>query len=239
MPYTVGNTTSFHAAHNSSWFEPSSVREILNQSRRCDYSVIESRRELHQDLNQFMARSREGRTIFSISNRFSATACYYTDYDAEFSRILTNLGSVLSWRSSAQAKDEDSKTGSGASGKNQFQNDKNDVTYAQRQNTQEAQDNSKRFEELVNALAAIIRNGDFVWVQETFEYRLSLKWEGPSAGKPPTKRPTPGPKPPKLTVFKDSNGNSFVLVDGILNQVVEDSFEIEDVDDDDISVLNN
>lgn len=164
MPYTTGNPRYYNQLHNAEWQRIRHARSLLRELRRADYSVVESRREAHRALNDFLDSAVWGDQLFATDVRFPGAPidCYITTADSCTSALFSSLAASLSWRATNTAKD----VAAPAAGKR----DTDPVT------EQGTQDNVKRFEELVKQLGDLCNNSTCIWDQPAFEERINAIW---------------------------------------------------------------
>jgi hypothetical protein len=167
MPYTWKNRDAAAKAFNAEWSTVKSVRELTRGLVKTDYSVVESRRSAHRLLNDFLANMEPASDLFHDEQRFPSgfMRSYITNYDSNTEALFISLGSVLSYRTTNQAKDTDAGTGN---------NRKSDAQTVQVD--QGVQDNTKRFEELLRELALLPNADERVWRRSVFEHRINATW---------------------------------------------------------------
>jgi len=132
-----------------------------------NFSVVESRREGHEALNEFVGRGVAGSTLFGIRQRFpdGETDQFVCSMSRNLQRVIAGLQSTLNWRLDNVAKDV--QAGQGASARP-------DPNYTER--NQEGQDTKKKFEEMVNSFGNLLVTGRDSWYRESFETRTSAVW---------------------------------------------------------------
>jgi hypothetical protein len=145
----------------------SKLHDFLDAAMHTDYSVIESRRELHVRLAEITETSQKGSDMFTMQERFpnAMKDLYMCTKDGVFINVMLSLASNLSWRSTTVAKDTAEGSGSGKTESN-----------VQISKEQGVQDNFKRFEELLKTLARTIGQPDLLWDRESFEERTNAVW---------------------------------------------------------------
>jgi len=168
MPYTVLNTDLFQNLLNAEWARVRQVRTLLRSLQRCDYSVVESRRESHRALNDFRDNMLWGDQFFATDARFpdAPTDVFITTNNSPTAALLVSLSQVLSWRATNVAKDIEVA----APGRGQGQGPPNPTP------EQGAQDNTKRFEELVKSLSDLCNSDAALWRRPSFEQRINATW---------------------------------------------------------------
>jgi len=146
---------------------------------RTDYSVVDSRRQAHVWLNEFLASGVFGEELFNDNDgnnqahpalRFRSNGradTFVSDLDGNFYATLNALASVLSYRSTTVAKDTGAAIASGgkqASEKMELATDS------------ACQDNTKRFETLKQKLKTFTRNGSHTIDRAIFERKVAT-WQ--------------------------------------------------------------
>jgi hypothetical protein len=171
MAYTIPNARRFKMASASPWFKYEAALKLLNSLNRCDFSVIASRRETHQAINDFNDNGVPGYSLFGPTSRFpdDIGSIFLSRFDTNTRTCLIGLATVLSWRASNEAKDV--KAGKPTRGEIPDENG-ND----RRSSMQETQDNTKRFEELTKEFANLLNNPDAVWDRDVFERHFDLTY---------------------------------------------------------------
>ena len=170
MPYQILLENRFVTLLNAKFFEVRACRELAKILMRTDYSVVESRREAHVALNNFVESGAYGDELFGEDMRFRQermSESYLTEGDDNVSGILTSLSSVLSWRATNTAKDTSAGTGK----------DKLEANVALAFD-QGAQDNTKRFEELVKNFQRYLTNSAYIVRRKSFEASVAV-WREP------------------------------------------------------------
>jgi hypothetical protein len=165
MPYNRANWFLFRQLENSEFISIRTARTLVRTLNRVDYSVVDSRREGHQALNDMLDNARYGEFYFAAATRFpdAFTDIYLTMQDTEVANLFMALGSSLSWRQDNRAKDSTSTKPD--KGENVA------ITL-----DQAVQDNTKRFEELKKHFATTLNNKDLQWNRVSFEERTNANW---------------------------------------------------------------
>lgn len=180
MSYTFTNQDLRVKLENADWWRVAQVKALCAKLRRVDYSVVSSRREGHEAVNEFVDEAVPGEKVFGTHIRFpnDIKDVFVTEGDTEFNDLLTALSASLSFRTTAVAKDTAQVTGRNASPN---ANDRLDV--AQDQGNQ---DSVKRFEELTKQLCKYRLRKDCTWRRYTFESATGATWAAGGTPPPPT-----------------------------------------------------
>lgn len=167
MPYTYHNQSSALIASSDTWTVKEAQR-LIRRLQSVKFSYVDSRNSGHEAMARFLEAAKSGDDHFSTTDRFAndLTDVFVCTYYPDISRTVTGLASVLSWRGTNRAKDtevgDDRKEA------------KNNMEWFL-VTDQAVQDNTKRFESLVNEFAIRIMSADCVLTRETFE-QLGATW---------------------------------------------------------------
>lgn len=161
MAYTTRNTPLYRRALLCRWVKYEAVAALALRLTECDYSVIDSRRDAHTALNEFMSSMVLGKTIFHRTLEFPDTEedIYCTTMDEVFFKRLNSLATVLSHRNTNVAKDV-------AAPRNGQRDSTSEATTEQGE-----QDNVKRFEVLKQQLLS-----SKIYDRALVHAELSLTW---------------------------------------------------------------
>jgi len=163
---TIINRKLFNNLQASLWVDVRAWRRIHRVLQKCDYSVIDSRRNAHTELIKFYDETMVlGDTLFGITTRYPSQLCV-TDYEVSVAQLIDGLVTVLSHRLTNVAKDVDAARSSG----------KDKQVAEAILPEQNVQDNTKRFEELRKQMMNVP-----IWDQAQFETTVGAVWIDPPA----------------------------------------------------------
>lgn len=171
MPYTIadGREEFVMELWNSEFYQVQKVQDLLRDLGTCDYSVVESRRAAHRNINEF--RDDAKNAPFEHGTRFPQGwhHLYLSSHESVVIHTIQALQAVLSYRLGNVAKDTSTVTDSkGAGGRG----DKEVIIAFD----QGLQDNTKRFEELQKSLAELCNNKGKLWHRSKFELEAGATW---------------------------------------------------------------
>lgn len=167
MPYSYHNQSAVLIASADCWTIKETQR-LIRRLQAIKFSYVDSRNSGHEAMSRFLEAAKPGDTYFATDHRFDndLADAFVCSYYPDFSRTITGLAGVLSWRGTNRAKD----TEVGDDRKDA----KNNMEWFL-VTDQAVQDNTKRFESLVNELAIRCMSADCVLTRETFE-QLGATW---------------------------------------------------------------
>lgn len=170
MPYQFRNEDAAAKAVNAQWVRVRRVRDLSRALATVDYSVVESRREGHRTLVDFLNNMEPSESIFDEETRFPGgfVNSYLTNFDSNVGALFVSLIAVLSYRTSNNAKDIEAG--------NNAKKEKETLAVTE----QGVQDNTKRFEELKKELDFLPNNDAIVWRRNSFEAKLHADWVNPA-----------------------------------------------------------
>jgi hypothetical protein len=172
MPYTILNADKFMALSNARFYRVKTLKALVRSLSTTDFSVVESRREAHRALNDFINEGLEGDSLFSETTRFVAATMadiFVCDADAVTQTLFVSLAAALSYRQTNKAKDTSAGTGTDKKEANV------EIAF-----DQGLQDSTKRFEELVKRLSTLANDPIVVWRRGSFEERVAPWSDGTS-----------------------------------------------------------
>jgi len=171
MVYTFRDEELVAELWNSEWYRLKEVQVLLRALGRTDYSVVESRREAHRNINEFRDDAAECPFEHGVQFPNTLKDYYLTGHNSNVATVIIGLQSCLSYRLGNVAKD----TEVGSSGQANAPKGKDDKSVVLAFD-QGLQDNIKRFEELQKQLALLCNNKDLILGRTSFESRYGATW---------------------------------------------------------------
>jgi len=169
----VLNDELFNNLYMAKFFLVGNLHTLTDNLLKIDYSVVDSRRQGHAWINEFIDSGILGRDLFNdnpandnpMRFRFNGRDDQFvTDLDGNFYGVIIGLTSVLSYRTTAVAKDTGAAIASG--GKQSSEKMELAVDAA-------GQDNTKRFEELRKRLKTYTKFGSHTMNRAVFERNVA------------------------------------------------------------------
>jgi hypothetical protein len=176
MPYDYADVARAEDLDFATWYTHEKIKDVCLALRRCDYSVVASRRDAHNALLDLLNSAVDIGTITHVDLRFPEDRRFFCENDTYFSNQNDSLTNNLSFRETSDAKDTAAVTRQSDARQNN-----SDARLAADQGLQ---DNRKRFEELSKLWCGLPSNRLAVWTRRRYEADVGATWTDPNS---PTK----------------------------------------------------